>query len=156
MYEALLIVHILAVIITFGVTFTYPVWEIAARKAGARAIPYYLGVNRTLDQRITGPGLAVILLAGIGLILIGGFSFAAPWISAAFLIVIVLGGLTGAFFIPNATKLIELAERDIAAAGTGEVILSEEFERGAKLRARVGGFAGLLVVIALVLMVVKP
>ncbi|MBA2764863.1 MAG: DUF2269 family protein [Thermoleophilaceae bacterium] len=156
MYEALLVVHILAVIITFGVTFTYPVWEVAARRDGARSIPYYLRVNRMLDRRVTSPGVGVVLLAGIGLVLVGGFSFGDPWISAALLIVIVLGGLAGAFFIPNATKLIELAERDIAAAGSGEVTLSEEFERGAKLRARVGGFAGLLVVVALVLMVVKP
>lgn len=156
MYEALLVVHILAVIISFGVTFTYPIWEVAARKGGARAIPYYLSVNRTLDRRVTSPGLAVVLLAGVGLVMVRGFSFGAPWISATFLIVIVLGGLTGAFFVPNATKLIELAERDIAAAGTGEVVLSEEFERGARLRARVGSLAGLLVVAALVLMVVKP
>lgn len=157
MYELLLVVHILAVVVALGVTFTYPLWEVAARREGGRAIPYYLRVNRALDQRVTQPGLGLILLAGIGIVLVGDLSLAAPFIGIGFVIVIVLGALVGGFFIPNATRLIEIAERDIAAGNSGdEISFSEEFERGAKLRARIGAFAALLVVVAVAVMVTKP
>jgi hypothetical protein len=71
-------------------------------------------------------------------------------------IVLVLGGLLGAYFIPEDRKLGPMVAREIAAAGSGEVVLSDEYQRRARREGVVGAIAGLLVLVAVYLMVVKP
>jgi uncharacterized membrane protein len=70
-------------------------------------------------------------------------------------IVIVLGGLIGAFFLPSAKKMKAIAERDIAAAGGGPVTPSDEYNQLAKVEAIFGPIAGLLLIAAVFLMVTK-
>jgi ABC-type multidrug transport system permease subunit len=72
------------------------------------------------------------------------------------LIIIVLGGLGGAFFGPQEMKAAELAERDIAASTGDTVELSAEYAAVAGRIATVGAISSLLVLIALFFMVVKP
>jgi uncharacterized membrane protein len=74
-------------------------------------------------------------------------------VSATFLILIVLGGLLGGYFVPTDRRLAEMAERDLAG-GTGE--MSAEYQAGAKRIGAVGGLAGFLVLLAIFLMVTKP
>jgi hypothetical protein len=69
--------------------------------------------------------------------------------------VIVLGGLGGAFLSPNERKLAELAERDIEAAGDGEVQWSEEYLALQRRVAIVGAGYSLLVLITVYLMTVQ-
>jgi hypothetical protein len=49
-----------------------------------------------------------------------------------------------------------MVEREIAAAGDGEVTLSEEYRGAARREDLVGMFADLLVIVAIYLMVTKP
>ena len=71
-------------------------------------------------------------------------------------IVIVLGGLTGGYFVPADHKLAAMAEREIAAAGPGEVTMSDEYQGKARTIGLVGTLAGVLVLVAIFLMVAKP
>jgi uncharacterized membrane protein len=86
----------------------------------------------------------------------GNFSFGDAWISATFAIVIVLGAIMGAVFMPSAKRLKAIVERDIAAAGDGEVQLSEEYKQRSRVDEIFGPITGLLLVAAVFLMVVKP
>ncbi|HYP47475.1 MAG TPA: hypothetical protein VEQ61_02445, partial [Thermoleophilaceae bacterium] len=99
---------------------------------------------------------AVILLTGLYQASDADFDLGEPWLSASFLIVLILGGLLGGYFIPADRRLGAMAEREIAAAGGGEVTLSEEYQRGGRSDSMEGGIAGLLVVVAIFLMVIKP
>ena len=49
-----------------------------------------------------------------------------------------------------------MAERDIAASGDGEVVLSDDYQRQARLEGIVGTITGILLVAAVYLMVTKP
>ena len=73
------------------------------------------------------PFLGLALLAGIYLAskLHAWSDFYVQW---GLGVIIVLGALGGAFFAPRERKLAELAERDVAAAGDGEVTFSEEYQ----------------------------
>ena len=51
-------------------------------------------------------------------------------------VVIVIGALDGAFLGPREKRLIEVAERDVAAAGEGAVTFSAEHDA---LVRRIGG-----------------
>jgi hypothetical protein len=86
----------------------------------------------------------------------GDLSFGDAWISATFAIVIVLGAIMGAVFMPSAKRLKALSERDIAAAGGGPVTMSAEYQEKAKIENIFGPITGLLLVVAVFLMVVKP
>ena len=70
-------------------------------------------------------------------------------------IAVVLGALAGAFFVPRERKLAEFAERDIAAAGDGDVQWSEEYQALRTRVGAVGGLAALLVLITIYFMTVQ-
>ena len=69
-----------------------------------------------------------------------------------FLAIIVLFGLQHGFFQPQTRKAKELAERDLKAGDT----LSDEFEAASERLGRVGGLAGLIVVVTIFFMSYKP
>ena len=64
-----------------------------------------------------------------------------------------------AYFIPSDRKLGPMAERDIAAAGGGDVELSsfsEDYRKQARTQGMLGALTGVLLVAAIFLMVTKP
>jgi uncharacterized membrane protein len=102
------------------------------------------------------PALVVILVTGIYQTSDGDWKFGSFWISATFAIVIVLGGLVGGFFMPSDKRLGALVETEIAAAGDGPVVLSEAYRRGQRSQLIAGQVTGILIIVAIFLMVVKP
>ncbi|MEX2253331.1 MAG: DUF2269 family protein [Thermoleophilaceae bacterium] len=155
-YEVSIFVHITAVVVGFGATFAESVMFPVAINLDPRHLPYVHRLQMAINKYMATPGLVLVLLTGIYQIEEGGFSFGDAWISASLVIVIVLGGLIGGYFIPSDRKLGPMVEREIAAAGAGEVTLSDEYQRKAKMQGAVGALAGVLVIVAIFLMVVKP
>jgi hypothetical protein len=143
--DVILAVHIAAVVISFGVTFAYPVMLIASERMDRRTVPWFHRLQQAIGRRLTNPGLTIVLLAGIYLASHEHQwkSFFVQWGLGA---VVVLGGLEGGFMIPTAGKLADLAERDLAAAAAGSVQWSPEY---LKLRRRVGLVGALMSVLVL-------
>ena len=156
LYGLVLAVHLIAVVLAFGPTFAYPFMQALAQRSDPRSIPFAGRVMNRIDKAFVLPGMVVVLAAGIYLVVAGPWTFSAPWISAAFLIVGVLLVLELAVFLPGERKMIELAERDIASAGSGDVAFGADFDAVARRLAVFGGIAGLLVLIAVFLMATKP
>jgi uncharacterized membrane protein len=151
-YNVSLFLHISAVVVGFGATFAEAIAFPVAMKLDKRHLPYVHRLGIAINQRMATPALVLILITGIYQASDGDWDFGSFWISATFVIVIVLGGLMGAYFIPTDRKLAAMAERDLAAGGE----MSEEYQAGAKRIGAVGGFAGFLVILAIFLMVTKP
>jgi hypothetical protein len=151
LFEIVLALHIMAAVIAFGVTFAYPIIFAVIEKADARALPAMHRAERAVGQRLITPGLAVVLLAGIYLAskLHEWSAFFVQWGLGAAL---VLGALGGLFFAPTERRLAELAERDIAAAGDGEVVFSEEYRAQSARLARVGAASSVLVLVTIYFM----
>jgi hypothetical protein len=158
-YDVVLFVHILAVVLAFGPTFAYPVFLAVAERTDPRAIPA-VGRGIAAWDRIAIMMLVVILAAGLYLVAdSSAWSFGDFYVSFGFAAVIVLGGLAGAYFTPNTRKLIELAERDIAASShsaDGRVELSPEFQALNRRVGQVWTFVGVLVIITIYVMTAKP
>ena len=155
-YELSLFLHITAVVVGFGATFAEAIAFPLAMKLDPRHLPYVHQLQLAINQRFTTPALVVVLAAGIYQVLDADLGFGDFWISASFLIILVLGGLMGAYFIPTDRKLGAMVEREIEAAGAGRVELSEEYQRRARDEGILGAVAGVLIVITIFLMVVKP
>lgn len=151
LYSVVLALHIAAVVVGFGVTFAYPIIFAVVEKADKRALPALLRAEKAIGQRLISPALLVILIAGIYLAskLHAWSSFYVQWgLGAA----IVLGAMGGLFFGPTEGRMIELAERDVAAAGDGEVVLSPEYLAQSKRLAAGGAFGSLLVLVTIYFM----
>ena len=150
-YDVVLAIHILAVVLAFGVVFAYPIIDSQAKRAGPAALPGLHRLHLALATRLVQPAMAVVLLAGLYLAL-DRWSLGDPWISATFAILIVLFALTGAILIPADKRLAELAESDLSA-GSGP---SAEYVALSRRADIVGSVALLLVVVAIFLMTGKP
>jgi len=149
MYELILALHIIAVVVAFGPVFSYPVGLRAARAAGPAALATFHRGQVLLVRYGTFAAL-VVLVAGIYMAL-DRFSLGDPWISATFLILIVLMGLYGAILGPTERRAAELA-----TAGADGGRPSPEYDAAAKRLSLVMTAASVLVAVAIVLMTVKP
>lgn len=150
-YQVVLAIHIMAVVVGFGVTFAYPIIFAVVEKADPRALATLHRVQHVVGQRLINPGLAVVVIAGIYLAskLEVWSTFYVQW---GLGVAIVLGGLGGMFFAPTEKRLAELAERDVAAAGDGEVTMSAEYNALSKRLAKVGALSSLLVLVTVYFM----
>jgi uncharacterized membrane protein len=153
-YNVSLWLHISAVMVGFGSTFALSIVMPVALKLDPRHLPYVHQLSIAINRYFASPALLVVLVTGFYQISDGNWDFDF-WIIATLVIVIVLGGLIGAFFLPHAKKMKAVAERDIVAAGGGAVTPSDEYNQLAKTEAIFGPIAGLLLIAAVFLMVTK-
>jgi uncharacterized membrane protein len=110
-----------------------------------------------ISQFFVLPAVLVILATGFYQVSEGNWELGDVWLSASLAIVVALTVLTVAYFIPADRKLGEQAQRELDAAGPGgEVTLSEDYRRRAQREGGLGALTGVLVVIVVYLMVVKP
>jgi uncharacterized membrane protein len=151
-YNVSVWIHVTAVVVGFGATFAEALMFPVAMKMDPRHLPYVHRLSIVINRYLANPALTVIVITGIYQVLKGNWSFGDFWISATIVIAIVLGGLLGSYFIPTDKKLLVMAERDLAGDGG----LSDEYQRKAKQEGQAGTLAGLLIVAAIFLMVVKP
>jgi len=145
-------IHITAAVVGFGATFAEAVTFPVAMKLDKRHLPYVHKLQLFINQRLATPALVIILVTGIYQVSEGNFSFGDMWISTTFLIVIVLGGLLGAYFIPTDRRLFDQVTKDLAE--TGEP--SKEYLAEVRREGVLGTITGILIVVALFLMVTKP
>jgi uncharacterized membrane protein len=155
-YQLSVWVHISAVVVGLGATFAESIMFPVAMSLHPRHLPYVHRLQIAINQWLASPALAVILATGIYQAADGDWDFGSFWISASILIVVALGALNGAYFIPTDRRLGAMVEREVAAAGEGEVALSEEYQRRARTEGILGAVAGVLVIVVIYLMVVKP
>ncbi len=151
LYDVVLTVHILAVVVAFGVVFAYPALDAQIRRAGPGDLAALHRLHLALARSVITPAMVVVLLAGLYLAL-DRWSLGDPWISATLTILIVLFGLVGAVLTPTDRRLAELAERDLKAGGAP----SADYAREARKAATFGSLALLLAVVAIFLMSAKP
>ena len=154
-YDVVLFVHVTAAVVAFGATFAYPFFQTVVERASPRSVPAMFRAMHTSSRYLVTPGLFVVLAAGLYLT-IDRWDFGYLFVTIGLAIIVVLIVLGAAFFDRQEAKLIELSERDLAAAGAGEVELSEDYWQVSKRFARVGMLASLLVVAAVFFMTVKP
>ena len=127
--------------------------------AMAMSIAVYAGASMVASAQLLAsgsPALLVILATGFYQVSDRDWDLGDFWLSGALTIIIVISAILGGYFIPEDRKLQAMVERDIAASGTGEIVLSEEYQRRARREGIVGGITGVLLVIAIYLMVTKP
>jgi hypothetical protein len=154
-YDVVVFVHVTAVVVAFGATFAYPFFQAVVERASPRSVPAMFRAMHTTSRYLVVPGALVVLAAGVYLT-IERWDFGQLFVIVGLFVVVVVIILGATFFDRHESRAIELAQRDVAAAGAGEVVLSDEYWDVSKRIARVGMLASLLILVALFFMVVKP
>jgi hypothetical protein len=150
-YSVGLFIHILAVVLAFGPTFAYGLIFSLLPKYPQSA-PAFFEAVRKIDTYLVNPGMLVVLLAGIYVMSEGNWDGGEAFIAVGFLAILVLLGMQHAFFRPQGRKAQELAERDLKNGDT----FSAEFEEISRRLSTAGPIAGLIVVVTIFFMTVKP
>ncbi|HEV2922730.1 MAG TPA: DUF2269 family protein [Solirubrobacteraceae bacterium] len=155
LYEVILAVHIMAVVVAFGVTFAYPIMFAVAARADPRSLPVMHRVEYTIERFLINPGLLVVLAAGIYLASEGHHwsEFFVQWGLGA---VVAIGAAVGAIMIPTAKRAETLAARAVAAQGDGPFETGPEYQALARRLSTVGALLSVLVLVTILFMVVKP
>jgi hypothetical protein len=154
-YDVVLAVHVMAVVVAFGVTFAYPIMFAVGARHGPRGLPLLHRIEYTIERWLINPGLLAVVGAGIYLASDGHHwsEFFVQWgLGAA----IVIGGLVGSVMIPTAKKAEAAAARDVAGAGEGDIQMSEEYQALTRRLALVGALLSVLVLITILFMAIKP
>lgn len=165
-YDVVLGIHVLAVVVAFGVIFAYPIMFALAARHDPRSLPLIHRIETFVDRALVNGALLVVVGAGVFLASDGHHwkELFVQWgIGAA----IVIGGLVGAVMIPASKKAQRLAERDLAAAGAGAdaggatgsrspAQMSAEYQAVTRRLAVVGSVLSVLVVATILIMAIKP
>ena len=155
LYDVVVFVHVTAVVVAFGATFAYPFFQTVVERASPRSVPAMFRAMHTTSRFLVVPGSLVALAAGIYLT-VDRWDFGYLFITVGLSVIVVVIILGATFFDRHEVRAIELSERDVAAAGAGEVELSEEYWEVSRRIARVGMLASLLILTTVFFMVVKP
>lgn len=153
-YRIVLLLHIAAAIVGFGGVIAHGTYNAKAFAAKAGEALTLLRTTKAVTN-IAYNAVNGVLVLGIILIALsdGSWSFAAPWVSAAFAIWFVLVGVMHGLIRPASRGLLERAEAldpEAAMSEDGEVMAM------AKKLALGEGLFQLFLVVALVIMVWGP
>lgn len=154
-YDVVLWLHISAVVVGFGSTFAYAVLAGVAQRSAPEAVPGMLAAFRANDRTVVTIGALVVLLSGLYLAA-DSEQFDEFFVAWGIIAVLLLLGLTHAFFIPHERRAEELAKRDIEAAGPRAVEWSPEFHAVSSRFAKAGALAALIIILSVYVMTAKP
>lgn len=155
-YDVVVFLHITAVVIGFGPTFAYALFATVAAREGLTAS---LGVERAiLRWNLTGNTLGMVVILVTGLYLTGDrWSFGDFFVSWGFVAILALFGLTHGYFLPRERELVAGLEEEAGEAGADPT--RERSERLGAIEAQVakmGAFAGILIILTIYVMTAKP
>ena len=152
LYNISLWLHISSAVVGLGATFALAVGFPLALRLDAKYLPFVHHLSMEVTRKLASPALLLLIITGIyqG---VDAKVMDEPWIGITFAIAIVLGGLQGAYFVPTDKKLAAMAKRELAGGAT---TLSADYQRQAQREGGIGALAGLLIIVAVFLMVVKP
>jgi uncharacterized membrane protein len=157
--EFSIFLHVTAVVVGFGVTFSESVMFPVAMKMSARNLPFVHRLQLVINQFFAIPAAIVIAATGIYQVDKFDYDYGNFWLSATIAILVVLFLVNIFFFIPADRKLLPIIEKAVADAGDKELKLSDlpdTYQRLGRAEGIVGSIMGILLIAAIFFMTTKP
>ncbi|MGA3037076.1 MAG: DUF2269 family protein [Vulcanimicrobiaceae bacterium] len=147
LYLIVKFVHVLLAIVAVGANATYGIWlsRVEAHPESAETI---LRGIKILDDRLANPAYGLLLVTGLLEAYLGGYSLGTKWIDIALILYVVLVIVAVALYTPTLKKQIAA----VASGGVNSPAAKKLASRGQV----VGILLGLIAVVIVFLMVVKP
>src|SRR5437763_1766990 len=122
MYQTSVAVHVVAAIVGFGATFTYPVIQLTAERRDPSAIPFALGAILAISRWVAVPATLVVGATGVYQVGSGPYSFGDTWIAVS-LVLYAAVMLLGIFYFAPAYRRAARPAVDYRAALRGPTVL---------------------------------
>jgi hypothetical protein len=151
-YDILKWLHISAAVVGLGATFALSIGFPLALRSDPRNVPFIHRLSLDINRKLASPALLVLIATGFYMA-IDRDLLSEPWVGGPILIALIIGGMQGAYFVPTDKKLAAMAEKELADGATA---LSADYQRQAQREGGIGALAGLLIIVAVFLMTVKP
>ncbi len=145
LYLALKYLHVLFAITAVGFSASYGIW-IWRTRGDAKTLPAILAGVRFLDSRFANPAFLVLLLSGLAMAYLAGFPLTALWIAAALIL----------YFAVALVGILAYAPAFRALRRSADNPASPDLRSALKRSLLLNAVAGILVLLIVVLMVVKP
>jgi uncharacterized membrane protein len=148
LYATLKFLHVLLAIVAVGFNMTYGLVIGRARKAGTAELGFALRTVKVMDDYIANPSYGLLLVTGVGMVHVAGYSWSLLWIHVSMALLIVAFVIAVGFYSPTLRRQIAVLETRGAH--------DPEFLRLSKRGAMLGAILGVLVLVIIGLMVYKP
>jgi uncharacterized membrane protein len=158
-YNFSVFLHVTAVVLGFGSTFSESVMFPVAMRTSARHLPYVHRLQLVLNQFFAIPAAIVVAATGIYQMDKGGWDYGDLWVSATITILVVIFLVNIFFFIPADRRLLPIIQGALKDAGDRELQLSDlphEYQRWGRAEGIVGSIVGILLIAAIFFMTTKP
>ena len=146
MYDASVAIHVVAAILGFGVTFSYPVIQFAAERRGLEALTVGLDAILAISRRIAVPAALVVGLTGGYQVVDGPYSLADAWLAVSLGLYLAVMAVAAVYLAPAYGRALDAASRGSA----------DDYEKAIRGTGRVGPLVATAIVAVAVLMEVKP
>jgi len=147
-YQLTKFIHVLLAILAVGFNASYGFWLARMAKAPQGTQSHVLRTIKFLDDRIANPAYGLLLITGLFMVFNAGIPFSRLWIAAGIGLWVVLIFVGLGFYTPTLRDQIRVLESE----GPG----SEEYQRLAARGRSLGILLGIIVLVIVWLMVVKP
>jgi uncharacterized membrane protein len=151
-YDVVIAAHVAAIIIAFGVIFTYPAFVPYMVRTRPQAMPAVHAIQARVGQRVIGPFGGIALLLGIYLAS-DHHVWSKAWVTVPLVILLALLASGGMYFSRVEKRMEKLAERDVGSGGT---TLSAEYMELYRRWMTAGTTSCVLILVAVFFMVAKP
>ena len=111
MYDLSVTLHVLAALVGFGVTYSYPVLQLLGERGDRRHLPFALDAITTLSRRVAVPATAVVGVTGIYQLADGPYGLGDAWASAGLVLYLAVMGVATGFLAPRYGRAAEAARR---------------------------------------------
>jgi len=141
-------VHVLLAIIAVGFNASYGIWLARAASAPQATQSHVLRTIKLLDDRIANPAYGLLLVTGLFMVFNTGIPVSTPWIALAIGLWLVLIFVGLGVYTPTLRDQIRVMESEGPS--------SAEYQRLSAHGRNVGILLGVIVIVIVFLMVVKP
>jgi len=118
MFEFWLFVHIVATVVAFGPTYTFPAIAALARKNPKHA-PFAAEITDLIEVRYVWPFVVLAGISGVAMIVVGDIpTFDIPWLYISIIIYAVAVVFSALVQTPNSRKMVRLAVQAAEAQQT--------------------------------------
>ncbi len=149
-YTLLKFIHIVLAIVAVGFNASYGLVIARARSVGTdpREMRFALRTVKVMDDYFANPCYALLLVTGVGMVQVAGYSWSLRWIYLSMTLLLVAFVIAIGFYSPTLRREIAVLE----SRGPSD----PEFLALSKRGAILGGVLGVIVVTIVALMVFKP
>ena len=146
MYDASVAIHVVAALVGFGVTFSYPVIQLVAERRGPEALALGFDAILAISRWVAVPATLVVGVTGIFQLADGPYSLSDGWLAASL-------GLYLAVMVVAVLYLAPAYRRAGDAARAGS---ADDYRAAIRRTNVVGPLVAAAVLAVAVLMEVKP